>query len=68
LRFAKIAFAIKAFPGRGMDGKNRRHANVLSVCISILRLLLSGHQAIAIENEALRMQMQRFNEKRNRRS
>jgi hypothetical protein len=35
-------------------------ANVLSVCISILRLLLSRHQAIAIENAALRLQIAAF--------
>jgi putative transposase len=64
--FAKTPSARNWLTGRVMDGKNRKHANAFVVRVRFVRLLLSGHQAVAIENAALRMQIAAFQRKRKR--
>jgi putative transposase len=49
-----------------MNGKNQRHASVFPLVFRFVRLLLSGHQAVAIENAALRMQLAAFQRKTER--
>jgi hypothetical protein len=49
-----------------MVGKNRRTAVLFLLAFRFLRLLLSGHPAVAIENAALRMQIAAFQRKRKR--
>jgi hypothetical protein len=43
-----------------------RYASAFTVRVSIRPLLLSGHQTVAIENAALRMQIAAFQRKRKR--
>lgn len=62
LWFAKIPSASKPLTGSWMDGKNRNMPVLFLFAFRFVRLLLSGHQAIAIENAALRMQLARFSE------
>src|SRR3954469_3787476 len=50
----------------GMIGKNRRMAVLFLLTFRFVRLLLSGHPAVAIENAALRMQIAAFQRKRKR--
>ena len=50
-----------------MDGKNRKHASAFIVRVSIrLLALLGAHQAVAIENLALRMRVAALQRKRKR--
>jgi hypothetical protein len=49
-----------------MQGKNRTHTSRLLLVFRFLRLFLSGHQAVAIENAALRMQIRAFQRKKKR--
>src|SRR3569833_3751640 len=49
-----------------MHGKNQRDALLFLFAFRFVRLLLSGHQAIAMENVALRMQIAAFQRKRKR--
>src|SRR4051812_44177332 len=50
----------------GMIGKNRRMAVLFLLAFRFVRLLLSGHQGVALENAALRMQIAAFQRKRKR--
>src|SRR3954447_4854291 len=49
-----------------MEGQNRTMPAFLLLVFRFLRLLLSGHQAVAIENTALRMQIVAFQRKKKR--
>src|SRR3954451_22017964 len=49
-----------------MVRKNRRHGSVFLIGVRFLRLLLSGHEAVALENAALRMQIAAFRRERKR--
>ena len=65
--FANIPSARNELTGEGINGKNQRHMPVLFLLVfRFVRLLLSGHQAVAIENAALRMQLAAFKRKRKR--
>src|SRR3954464_15603006 len=50
----------------GMIGKNRRMAVLFLLAFRFVRLLLSGHQGVALENAALRMQIAAFQRERKR--
>src|SRR3982751_2325810 len=50
----------------GMIGKNRRMAVLFLLAFRFVRLLVSGHQGVALENAALRMQIAAFLRKRKR--
>jgi hypothetical protein len=73
--FAKILSARNWLTRRVMDGKNRRDASAFTLLfvfrfvlfvLRFVRLLLSGHQAVAIKNAVLRMQIAAFQRKRKR--
>jgi hypothetical protein len=49
-----------------IDGKNWSMPVLLVFVFRFVRLLFSGHQAVAIENTALRMQIAAFQRKRKR--
>ena len=49
-----------------MVGKNRIMAVLFLLVFRFVRLLLSGHQAVALENAALRMQIAALQRKRKR--
>ena len=49
-----------------MVGKNQRHGSAFLLLFRLVRLLLSGHQSLALENAALRMQIAAFQRKRKR--
>src|SRR5215472_8073168 len=49
-----------------MHGNNRRHDSPFLFVFRFVRLLFSGHQAVVIENAALRMQIAAFQRKRKR--
>ena len=66
LWFANIQSAHNRLTGRGMAGNNRYMPVLLLLVFRFVRLLLSGHQAVAIENAALRMQIAAFQRKRKR--
>jgi hypothetical protein len=51
---------------RMIDGKNWSMPVLLVFVFRFVRLLFSGHQAVAIENTALRMQIAAFQRKRKR--
>jgi len=66
LWFAKILSACNWLTGRVMDGKNRNMPVLYLFVFRFVRLLLSGHQAVAVENAALRMQIAAFQRQRKR--
>jgi hypothetical protein len=49
-----------------MNGKNQRHASAFYAGVSTRPPAPQGHQAVAIENAALRMQLAAFQRKRKR--
>ncbi len=66
LSFAKIPSAGKALTRRGWVERIGEMPVLFLFAFRFVRLLLSGHQAIAIENVALRMQIAAFQRKRKR--
>jgi hypothetical protein len=67
LWFANIPSARNGLTGMEMNGKNRDMPVLFLLVFRFVRLLLGGHQAVAIENAALRMQLAAFQRKRNAR-
>jgi hypothetical protein len=67
LSFAIITSASRRLTWNELGTNNRTYMPALLLSIfRVVRLLLSGHQAIAIENAALRLQLAAFQRKRKR--